>query len=400
MMSSEPSSLRETFLHDNYINRSIEREDVREMFPESFDTKKIMKTFIKYLKHPKSGFRPIINVRDVMRKNTSRVLINQIENPIEEKSIRGISVSLDRDSNTIEKHLLEPGYYRLVLHPELLASIMNYEMSKLSPNHELDTSPPLYFIIKCFRGRSRESFHISILVLANGHVYSFGYGAIMDDKSTILGRGILMTPDYLVNIEQYKYDIVDVGIFNSEHARRIEALYLSQTMQVVLLLKSLHRRIRFDHFEIILHQTYSLLSSDQSSCQRHNYLNCTSFAESIFNNDSSCIEDDSESKRRINCDYAYVAKPAYCSRIGNYKPYTLEDYRDIFFYYANGRYKELHQMIGCQERTWRSASSLSYRSKSRRSSSKHTGGLYRKIRIQNLRSKTRKCKNKTVQKYT
>jgi hypothetical protein len=174
---------------------------------------------------------------------------------------------------------------------------------------------PLYIVVF---GKV-EGGHASILYYVDGILYSLGLGYLGGKEgktaeriSSILGGQIkanacLYSPDYLIapwdgkedaqgNIVYFKYDIADVGILQPAHLDRIKEFIAGAKREFTIGMKPAKfrspskgdfYRYKFKTFYIDLNKTYNMISTKKLGVSGNN-INCTTFAEAIFQERLAC----------------------------------------------------------------------------------------------------------------
>jgi len=174
------------------------------------------------------------------------------------------------------------------------------------------------------------SFHISILVISDGKLYTIGYGLDMKSDETeeikmnslklllslqkmiktiipsfanasLFGTGVIFTPDSLdVDDPKFNYKIIDVGLFRQKHIIRLnKMLSLEEQLNAHMLIIPDDKTINISLSTFSAKTTciYSRLSSrylkileKMSPIQLPILLNCSSFAENIFYDSINCSQ--------------------------------------------------------------------------------------------------------------
>jgi hypothetical protein len=181
-----------------------------------------------------------------------------------------------------------------------------------------------------------ESFHLSIIFLCNGKIYTLGYGSdpFADDEEVkkaadgdpnhdakvvrlkkieklirkggklsgvnlenvqILGTGYIYSPDSL-NIDEdvYSYDIIDIGILEKCHVIRINKLLATikrvRAITMVIGENEEERNVTVEQLSAQTMCVYSRLSSRYNEYfpVTSEFMNCSSFVEAVFYDRIDC----------------------------------------------------------------------------------------------------------------
>lgn len=217
-----------------------------------------------------------------------------------------------------------------------------------------DISIPLYIVYSCLKRvkdkktkdkKTKEykkdvngnfvytAFHISIIILFDGKIYTLGYGldAEMDktkkeknqlgplltllqdfektiklrvpsfESVSLFGTGIILSPDSLdIDDESFSYDIIDMGILEKKHIMRLNTIFssISQLYANTMVIEGKKDYdLTIDTFIGETNTIYSRLSSSYLQTIQRNYklfdsftqiMNCSSFSESIFYDSIDC----------------------------------------------------------------------------------------------------------------
>ena len=224
--------------------------------------------------------------------------------------------------------------------------------------HFAVTDIPLYFVIY-----SPRVFHMSVIVLHQNRVYSFGFGYFgsTDDKKdevkmNMLGRltnqfhiqlGAIYTPDYLINRNNpnYDYTIVDIGVFQPKHIENLEAILKDFKPGSHVSIEHATERNPFKQLidnNFIFKPTRFNLTMDpdqrgkyHSICNVYtNNMNCTNFIEKIFGTE------------RISCSGGtnIMVFPNLCTRKPT--PLTIEETKRVFHMYQDNQYDDMIAYLG------------------------------------------------------
>jgi hypothetical protein len=243
-----------------------------------------------------------------------------------------------------------------------------------------------------------DSFHLSIVILCNGKIYTLGYGSdpFADDEEVkkeegdekvkrlkkieellrkggkiggvdlenvqLLGTGYIYSPDSLnVDEDAYNYDIIDIGILEKCHVIRLNKLLATikrvRAITMVVGKDDAPRNVTVERFSGQTMCVYSRLASiyNQYIPVASQFMNCSSFVEAVFYD-------------RINCTTpGFYSDPNACVKIQ--EPYSKTETekkaritRILNAYFGEGTLNEFKGLVNYRshvppevakdERTW------------------------------------------------
>jgi len=241
-----------------------------------------------------------------------------------------------------------------------------------------------------------DSFHLSIVILCNGKIYTLGYGSdpFADDEEVkkeagdekvkrlkkieellrkggkiggvdlenvqLLGTGYIYSPDSLnVDEDAYNYDIIDIGILEKCHVIRLNKLLATikrvRAVTMVVGKSGEPRNVTVERFSGQTMCVYSRLSSiyNQYIPVASQFMNCSSFVEAVFYDRIDCttpgLYSDPNACVKIQEPYSKTEKKARITRILNayFGEGTLNDFKGLVNYRSH-----VPPEVAKDEKTW------------------------------------------------
>ncbi len=221
----------------------------------------------------------------------------------------------------------------------------NYYTSNSVKSHWEVYDIPIYFAIIL---GGEHGFHASMIVMYQKRLYSLGLGYansyVHPFVSKTLGKAklphhygqaALYSPDYLIELEDRRNRVIDIGILTNQHLEKIKTAYASSVNEIIVGLypnsypavKDIMWAIDPTHGNNLNYCEISL-QSDKSSL-----VNCTSFISSIFPN--------------IDCRFfAGIVRPNSCY---TKPPLDKDTIIGFYAYYVKNNMSDLVELLTKEE---------------------------------------------------